>query len=95
MTRLSEALKRAAAESTPAQPAAIEQLPSVPAELRGPLDDAEWKFAPVETMHVPDEPPATPAELQDGSSVAEPVPATTRQAKPIRHMAATWRFQPL
>jgi receptor protein-tyrosine kinase len=83
MTRLSEALKRAAAESTPVQPAEFEQLPSVPAELRGPLDDAEWKFAPVETMHVPDEPPAAPAELQDGS-VAEPVPASTRQAKPIR-----------
>src|SRR5690242_9585084 len=94
MTRLSEALKRAAAESTP-PPAAtetgFEQPLSAPAELRGASD---WQFAPVETMHVPVEPPASaPAELRGADPAAaspEPELATaaeqpvTRQPKPIR-----------
>ena len=47
MTRLSEALKRAS--ETPATAAPPEKAAS-PA--------SEWRFAPVETMHVPDEPAA-------------------------------------
>jgi len=48
MTRLSEALKRAA-ETTPT-PHATAAEPAPPASV--------WQFAPVETMYVPDEPPA-------------------------------------
>ena len=46
MTRLSEALKRAA-ETTATPRATTAELPP-PAGV--------WQFAPVETMHVPDEP---------------------------------------
>ena len=48
MTRLSEALKRAA--ETTATPRATTAEPPPPTGV--------WQFAPVETMHVPDEPPA-------------------------------------
>lgn len=81
MTRLSEALKRAAAEST-APPAAretgFEQSPSAPSELRGA---GEWQFAPVETMHVPEEPPSAPAAVQPE---AEPVTRTPKAIRPLR-----------
>lgn len=93
MTRLSEALKRAAAESTAPQPIEFEQSPA-PAEPGGTLGDAEWKFAPVETMHVPVEPPVPTAvsaidpapEAVAPAFVppAEPTPAATRAPKPIR-----------
>jgi capsular exopolysaccharide synthesis family protein len=63
MTRLSDALKKAAAEKAatplPASPAQPEALQADPAPA--------WQFAPVETMHVPEEPvrpapePAPPA----------------------------------
>ncbi len=59
MTRLSDALKRAATE-TPGQP-------SVP--LQGDAAaSAEWQFAPVETMHVPD------PQLQTAVADAGPLP---------------------
>src|SRR5262245_34764657 len=59
MTRLSEALKRAA--ETSADPRAKT------AELPPPPANNTWQFAPVETMHVPDEPlaPALALPLQD------------------------------
>jgi receptor protein-tyrosine kinase len=58
MTRLSEALKRAA--ETSANPGAKT------ADLPPPTSNT-WQFAPVETMHVPDEPlgPALALPLQD------------------------------
>ena len=56
MTRLSEALKRAA--ETTATPRATTAEPPPPAGV--------WQFAPVETMYVPDEPPAV--------AVAPPLP---------------------
>ena len=66
MTRLSEALKRAQ-ETAGAPPIASEEaLPPPPATT--------WKFAPVETMHVP--PPETPEnaeELWEAPEVAAPV----------------------
>lgn len=66
MTRLSEALQRAAAEDAAVAPT-IEPAatPEAPAAAR------EWKFAPVETMHVPEEPPFAPADLWGASR--EPV----------------------
>ena len=60
MTRLSDALRRAQ-ETAGAQPFATEEaLPP----------STTWKFAPVETMHVPDEPPAAAAVV----TATEPVP---------------------
>ena len=48
MTRLSEALKRAATAPN---------TPPVTTDAVAPLGDSlDWEFAPVETMHVPDEP---------------------------------------
>jgi receptor protein-tyrosine kinase len=83
MTRLSEALKRAATESPnsppPATPIADEAIES---------PSTEWKFAPVETMHVPAEPPSAPAELRGASPsaiTAEPAtaPAFADDAAPV------------
>ena len=53
MTRLSEALKRAQQNAAAPPIASEEALPPPPSSA--------WKFAPVETMHVPDEPPAAAA----------------------------------
>jgi capsular exopolysaccharide synthesis family protein len=65
MTRLSDALKRAA-ETSPRPAVATEE---------SPVTSADWRFAPVETMHVPDEPPAAPAELRGaGAERAEAPP---------------------
>jgi capsular exopolysaccharide synthesis family protein len=58
MTRLSEALKRAAAESGAGQTAE---------PVRSAEPGTAWQFAPVETMHVPDE-PARSADLSAGAS---------------------------
>jgi protein-tyrosine kinase len=59
MTRLSEALQRAAAEDAALAPSIEPPVPEAPIAAR------EWKFAPVETMHVPEEPPhVAPAELR-------------------------------
>lgn len=57
MTRLSEALKRAAAANS--TPIVSTEGPATPV--------ADWLFAPVETMHVPEEPAAPPLALQDAS----------------------------
>src|SRR5688500_11158127 len=67
MTRLSDALRKAAAE-TASQPAAAQ-----PVTDRTEVSDADstWQFSPVETMHVPQEPafaPPTPAELRRDSA---------------------------
>lgn len=82
MTRLSEALKKAAAE-TPAAPIVVttQEPPAAP---------STWQFAPVETMHVPEEParsvpsasasafaPAQPAELRRDSAGAANVGASS------------------
>jgi len=61
MTRLSEALKRAQQNAAPPPMTSEEPLPA----------STTWKFAPVETMHVPEEPPAgavtaAPAVEADG-----------------------------
>ena len=78
MTRLSEALKKAAVEPSP--------IPIAAADAPAP---AAWQFAPVETMHVPDEPAAppepaaTPAFIPDSPPERRPdiaimAPATIR-----------------
>ena len=72
MTRLSEALKKAAADVA-AQP--IMPPPETPPPA------ATWQFAPVETMHVPDEPVAIP--------VIEPKPIAT----PVREAVAVKTIQ--
>ena len=55
MTRLSDALRKAAAE-TASQPA-----PAEPVVARTDVSASEtWQFSPVETMHVPEESPAVP-----------------------------------
>ncbi|HEX6163954.1 MAG TPA: CpsD/CapB family tyrosine-protein kinase [Vicinamibacterales bacterium] len=53
MTRLSDALKRAQQNAAAPSIASEEALP--------PPSTTAWKFAPVETMHVPDEPPVAVA----------------------------------
>jgi protein-tyrosine kinase len=79
MTRLSEALERAAAESTATAPTIEPPAPPAPAK--------EWKFAPVETMHVPEEPPipavvAAPRSVEDfvEPTAPEPPPVAARPA---------------
>ena len=65
MTRLSDALKRAQ-ETAGAPPLVQEEaLPPAPAPT--------WKFAPVETMHVPAEPPAASPVFSAAATVAEPL----------------------
>ena len=59
MTRLSEALRKAAAETAP-QPAP-EPLRSAEAFEERDSGAPAWQFAPVETMHVPEEPAAVVA----------------------------------
>jgi capsular exopolysaccharide synthesis family protein len=72
MTRLSEALKRAAEGETSVQRSA--SAPAQPEELRRIEPPSTWQFAPVETMHVPVEPsayaPVTSQELRRDSAVA-------------------------
>ena len=70
MTRLSEALKRAAAESA-AEPMFETPAPHATASADEPSTLAEWKFAPVETMHVPVEPPV--AEVRSTTETPEVV----------------------
>jgi receptor protein-tyrosine kinase len=66
MTRLSEALQRAAAEAAAAP--APDDTVSTP-DPQSP-SAAEWHFAPVETMHVPEEPPSAPGELRTAGADA-------------------------
>lgn len=87
MTRLSEALKRAA-ESVPVPAERVARLSSTAATDAAPA--SAWQFAPVETMHVPDEPaPAFDPPLQD-AVVPDAPPARPKAAavapapKPIR-----------
>jgi capsular exopolysaccharide synthesis family protein len=63
MTRLSEALKKAAVESAAAP------LP----ETSEPPPAAAWQFAPVETMHVPEE-PGSQAQPAFAPAAAAPAP---------------------
>ena len=71
MTRLSEALLKAAAADT-----APERSAAAPAPLDEPRRvEPAWQFSPVETMHVPEESafvPVPPAELQRDSAPASP-----------------------
>jgi capsular exopolysaccharide synthesis family protein len=73
MTRLSEALRKAAVETAAGSAAPSASAPAPPAELRRD-EPATWQFAPVETMHVPEEsafaPVPTPALRRD--SVGDP-----------------------
>lgn len=68
MTRLSEALKRAAeTANTP---------PTTADDMTPPAAHGTWQFAPVETMHVPDEPPAAVAAPRRTQSAVAIAPAT-------------------
>ena len=80
MTRLSEALQRAAAEDAIAP--GIEQ----PAGPEAPTAAREWKFAPVETMHVPEEPAviAAPPSVEDFVEPAAPAVAPAPPPKVSR-----------
>ena len=73
MTRLSDALKRAA-ETANIPPVTTDQV-TLPASA------PTWQFAPVETMHVPDEPVSAPEELRRGQSSLAP-------AEPRHHQSA-------
>jgi hypothetical protein len=58
MTRLSDALKRAAeTANTPLD---------TTEQVTPPASGSTWQFAPVETMHVPEEPASAPEELRRG-----------------------------
>lgn len=77
MTRLSEALKKAAA-----------QAPAATLETPQPAPPSTWQFAPVETMHVPEESafaPAQPVALRRDSA---PDPVGVASAAPIAVGAA-------
>jgi protein-tyrosine kinase len=72
MTRLSDALRRAA-EETASMPSA--SAPTAPEELRRiELAPSAWQFSPVETMHVPVEPahsaPLEPPRVPESSAFA-------------------------
>ena len=70
MTRLSDALRKAAAE-TASQPSAFAQ--AQPDELRRTEPPSEaWQFAPVETMYVPEEPAPSAEGGQGGLAQSEP-----------------------
>ena len=76
MTRLSEALKKAATE-TAGTPIQAPPDPGPPA--------ATWQFAPVETMHVPAEPPAVAvAPVRPVAAPEERLSQPVRKAGPIR-----------
>jgi len=88
MTRLSEALQRAAAEDA-AVASSIEQ----PVTPDAPSLQREWKFAPVETMHVPEEPVsfvresaviAAPPAVEDFVEPAAPPVVPTPAPKVLR-----------
>ena len=90
MTRLSDALRKAAAE-TASQPAAAQ-----PATDRSEVSDSDstWQFSPVETMHVPQEPeppaapePAAPAYVAESASAPESAVALP-QAPELRRDSA-------
>ena len=72
MTRLSEALKRAA-ETSPTHAVATDEPPP---------PNSAWQFAPVETMYVPDEPSALTPEHDLGASGARVVDAMAPNAAP-------------
>lgn len=72
MTRLSDALQRAKTESANDAPPILDQT----LETAPPPPSKEWKFAPVETMHVPDEPADPP--------VIDTTPARIRPAKRLQ-----------
>src|SRR5689334_895599 len=70
MTRLSDALKRAA--ESPVAPADLRAASPAPVVEASPEPATDWQFAPVETMHVPVEPPFAPSELRVGNPAAPP-----------------------
>src|SRR5687768_905224 len=76
MTRLSDALKKAAAE-TASQPSASAQAQLDELRRIEPMPPDTWQFAPVETMHVPEEPvspafaQAEPEELRRIDSITQ------------------------
>lgn len=88
MTRLSEALKRAAETA---------DTPPIPAAEATPAATTTWEFAPVETMHVPDEPVsrrvsvATAPPVEREAPIAQPsalAPEPLRQGPPAPAAAA-------
>jgi protein-tyrosine kinase len=84
MTRLSDALKKAAAE-TASQPALAP--PVVPTDISA--SDSTWQFSPVETMHVPAEPVSAPQPVAPAYAPEEVAErprsnhAAARQAAPV------------
>lgn len=87
MTRLSEALKRAAEETAMQRSASA---PAQPEELRRIEPPETWQFAPVETMHVPDESAFAPPEppelrrIETPSPTGSAVAASGREGGPHR-----------
>lgn len=76
MTRLSDALKRAEAEA--------HLPPTISPDAVTP--DPDWRFAPVETIHVP---PADPSvRVGDDIPFAEPAPAAADAARDVPQLAA-------
>ncbi|HYB94105.1 MAG TPA: CpsD/CapB family tyrosine-protein kinase [Vicinamibacterales bacterium] len=68
MTRLSEALKRAAAAAPPPAPTNLEVAPpAADLDAMGASEPTTWQFAPVETMHVPAEPSLAAADARDAA----------------------------
>lgn len=80
MTRLSAALKRAA--ETPGPVSGTEETAAPPA--------AEWQFAPVETMYVPDEPSLPDSNTEPRDVLAgEPIHASSAAAHTLDSAAGT------
>jgi receptor protein-tyrosine kinase len=77
MTRLSQALQRAKAASAADAPPIADAVSPSPAIAEENHDGQAWKFAPVETMYVPDEPPRA-----DAPETVAPPPAASRETRP-------------
>src|SRR4051812_29136032 len=79
MTRLSDALKRAA-ETANTPPITTEDVTPIATAATA----TTWQFAPVETMHVPDEAAAAPDFSIEELRSSEPAPETITPAVPAK-----------
>jgi protein-tyrosine kinase len=78
MTRLSDALRKAAAETAP--------RPPMTATTEVSAADSTWQFSPVETMHVPEEPPSAPEPVAPAYA-PESAPAPAQPVELRRDLA--------
>src|SRR5688572_1437904 len=85
MTRLSDALRRAAEEETAAHRSA--SAPAQPEGLRRIEPQSTWQFAPEETMHVPEAPVRSAVAANE--SRGEGGPPAPPEVRPIESPSPT------